>query len=77
MQYDVIYYFTPVIFFSTLRIFYFEMATSKGGGGWICISVVGQQPRDCLEKYRMFGYAYAKNKIGFSLLFLLNKSFFI
>ena len=41
--YDEIWNFTPIIFFSTLRIFYVEMATSEGWGVWIY--VVRKQPR--------------------------------
>ena len=32
-RYDVIWNFTPIIFFSSLRIFYVKMVTSDGGGG--------------------------------------------
>ena len=32
-QYSVIWNFTHIVFFSTLRIFYVEMATSEGGEG--------------------------------------------
>ena len=33
MRYYVIRNFTPIIFFSILRIFYIKMDTSEGGGG--------------------------------------------
>jgi len=41
-RYDVIWNFKPIIFFSTLRIFYVEMTISEGE---VCISVVEKQPK--------------------------------
>ena len=42
-RYDVMWNFTPIIFCSTLRIFYVKMATSEEGGV-VCISLVGKWP---------------------------------
>ena len=36
-RHDVILNFTPIIRFNSLRIFYFKMATSEGGGGGLHI----------------------------------------
>ena len=41
-RYDVVWNFTPLFIFSTLRIFCIMMATTQGGG--VCISLVGKQP---------------------------------
>ena len=44
-QYDVTWNFTPIFFFNSLRIFYVKMATSERGGGGVCISLVGPEPK--------------------------------
>ena len=38
----------PIIYFSSLRIFYVKMATSEKGGGGVCRSAVGTRPRSLL-----------------------------
>ena len=43
MRYDLIWNFTPISIFSTLRIFYVKLATSEAGGE-VCIVLVGKRP---------------------------------
>ena len=41
-RYDVIWNFAPIIFLSSLHMFYDKMATSEGGG--VCISLIVTGP---------------------------------
>ena len=57
---DMIWNFTAIFIFSTLRIFYVKMAISKGG---VCISLVREQPVPQLGSHHTEGLQGAFNYV--------------